>query len=90
MSNIHKTLEIHKNYKPTEETKLRQSVVMKGRYSGNKNPMFGRNRTKENNPMFGKTHSKDTIEKMKLSFVGKYKGDKTQCLENNIPKKLKN
>jgi group I intron endonuclease len=52
MSKTHKKLKIHLQFKPTEERKLHQSEVMKGRYIGS------------NNPNFGKTHSRETRLKM--------------------------
>lgn len=52
----------------TNDQKLSSSIKMKGRYVGEKNPMFGKQSEQvsgEKNPMFGKTHSDLTKMKMR-------------------------
>jgi len=63
----------------SEEQKKRQSEIMKGRYSG------------ENNPFYGKKHNNKTKEKLKMSRVGitkdkiwTYKGKKVILKDGKI------
>lgn len=44
--------------------------------TGSKNPMYGVCRCGENNPMYGKKHSEQTKQKIRNSLRGKYVGDK--------------
>lgn len=56
----------------SEETKNKISASLKGRYIGEKNPMFGKPGPRKGmeSPMKGKKHSKESIQKMKESRRG--------------------
>lgn len=58
-----------------KEFRRKLSESMKGKFAGEKNPMFGKNRSAENNPMFGKHHSNETLRKISSVKKGKYKGE---------------
>lgn len=44
-------------------------------HPGEKNPMFGRDRSKENNPMYGKKHSNSTRKKISEKHTGRIASD---------------
>jgi len=44
-------------------------------HPGEKNPMFGRDRSKENNPMYGKKHSDSTRKKISEKHTGRIASD---------------
>lgn len=58
-----------------EETKLKISKSLKGKYTGEKSSGYGR--TGDKNPMFGKNHSDETKRKISESRKGKYIGEKS-------------
>ncbi len=49
-------------YKPSDETRKKMSEAKKGKYLGEKHPMYGK--YGENNPNYGKTRSEETKKKM--------------------------
>jgi hypothetical protein len=53
-----------KGQRMSEEQKQHQSEVMEGRYSGENNPMYGRDRSGVNNPFYGKKHTDKSREMM--------------------------
>lgn len=76
----------------TDEFKRKISERMKGKVSGENNPMFGRNHTEETkkkqgelkqgmyvgekNPFYGKTHTEETKEKLRIANKGNWEGEK--------------
>lgn len=74
--------------KHSEETKKKMSELKKGKYSGEKNPNYGKicsdeNKKKKseikkgkNNPMYGRKHSEETRKKMSQLLKGKYSNKK--------------
>lgn len=76
----------------TDEFKRKISEKMKGKVSGENNPMFGRNHTEETkkkqselkqgmyvgekNPFYGKTHTEETKEKLRIANKGNWAGEK--------------
>lgn len=76
----------------TDEFKRKISERMKGKVSGENNPMFGRNHTEETkkkqselkqgmyvgekNPFYGKTHTEETKEKLRIANKGNWAGEK--------------
>ena len=67
--------ENHPNYgKPLPETtKQNISSAMKGKYAGERNPLYGK--TGEKSPNYGKKHTKQTRKKMSNARKGKYAGE---------------
>lgn len=71
--------------KHTDSTKDKMSKKGKGRFSGEKHPMYGSVRFGELNPMYGKVHSKETRLKISKSLKGKsHKGKCVLNTENGI------
>ena len=76
----------------TDEFKRKISERMKGKVSGESNPMFGRNHTEETkkkqselkqgvyvgekNPFYGKTHTEEAKEKIRIANKGNWAGEK--------------
>ena len=60
----------------SEENKTKHSSFMKGKFVGQKNPMYGRNRSGKNNPMYGKFHTSESNEKNRKSHLEQYNGNK--------------
>ena len=58
----------------SEEQKRKQREAMKGKYDGERNPMFGVRLTGEQNHMFGKSHTEDTKQRISKSRKGKCTG----------------
>jgi len=60
------------SFRPSEETKHKISEALKGRFVGNKNPMYGTVSPMRGKigAMKGKKHSNDTIQKMVKSRTG--------------------
>lgn len=51
-------------YAPTEGSKIKQSIMMIGKYVGEKNPNYGKGCFGKTNGMFGKNHTKESIDKI--------------------------
>lgn len=71
--------------KHTDEAKAKMSKKGKGRFSGEKHPMYGSARFGELNPMYGKVHSKETRLKISKRLKGKcFRGKCVLNTENGI------
>lgn len=80
------------NKEVSQETRTKISKSLKGRFSGDKNPMYGVRLPKELLGMYGRRHTRDSIEKMKKSHLGKKISKKNrESLDNWIksPEHLK-
>jgi hypothetical protein len=55
----------------SEEQKRKQSEAMKGKFAGEKNPMYGVHLIGEKNPFYGKKHSEEAIKKNREAHLGK-------------------
>ena len=59
---------LNREYTPLideHKAKMSETRIKNGVAKGEKNPMYGRNRSGENNPMNGKKHSEETKQKMR-------------------------
>lgn len=72
--------------KHSKESKLKMHTTAKltNKGVGEKNSMFGSNRTGAENPFFGKKHSVNAKQKMSERKKGKYIGTKKYINEDNI------
>lgn len=79
-----------KAYYQTEDGKQQlkhHGEIMKGKLSGDKNPMYGVHRYGEDSPHYGHKHSEESKRKISEAHKGKYVGDKNPkaraviCLE---------
>src|SRR5215471_14004366 len=88
--NILKIGSSSRNFKHSDETKMKISKSLKGIYIKEKSALFGRihieeikklmsfKKVKDNNPLFGKTHSKGTIELMRQKALGRIDSEDTK------------
>ena len=67
---IHSLDNNHDNWSPENKTPAHRGCHSKFHSSGEKNPMFGVDRSGKNNPFFGKTHKPESVEKMRLVKLG--------------------
>ena len=68
-------------FKIDKKTRLKISKSLKGKCTGNKNPMYGRCGAR--NPFYGKHHTDETKQKLRVANTGKYKSDD---LKNKLSK----
>lgn len=63
----------------SEEQKKKQSEIMRGRYSGEKNYFYGLHMCGDQNPMFGKCHTEESKNKNRESNKANWTDDKRKA-----------
>jgi group I intron endonuclease len=94
--NILKITGSSRNFKYSEETKLKISKSLKGIYIKEKSALFDRThseetqklmslkKAKDNNPLFGKTHGKDIIELIRQKALGRIHCEETKLKMSTV------
>jgi len=100
--NILKIAGSSRNFKHSEETKMKISESLKGIYIKEKSALFGRThseetkklmslkKAKDNNPLFGKTQGKDTIELMRKKALSRIHSEETKLKMSTVRGNLVN
>jgi len=82
----------------SEELKRKKSEMMKGKYVGEKNSMYGKSHSQEtiqklreiqggkNNPMYGKSHSDETRRKQSEARKGKLRSEESKRKQSETRK----
>ena len=91
----YETLETKFKWQRSDEHRAKLSIALKGKMSGDANPMFGRKHSEEsrakmskaqkinqsgsNNAMFGKNHTEESRAKMSAAKIGKKRSAETRA-----------